>query len=83
MGCRCLAEQVYFPTIVRARVISHLGYTQEASATACTQSSQEFQHAAFQQELSYRVRGSLTNSFDSTTKSMHGLFPGARLGNVS
>src|SRR5262245_14695953 len=30
---------------------------------------------------SYRVRGILTDGFDSTTKSMRTLFPGARLGN--
>ena len=41
----------------------------------------EFQRAALQQEPSYRVRGILTDGFDSTTKSMRTLFPGARLGN--
>src|SRR6266545_2868819 len=30
---RCLTEKVYLPTIVRGRVIWHLGYTTEASAT--------------------------------------------------
>jgi hypothetical protein len=34
-----------------------------------------------QHEPAYRVRGILTDGFDSTTKSMHTLFPGARLGN--
>ena len=34
-----------------------------------------------QQEPSYRVRGILTDGFDSTTKSMRILFLGARLGN--
>jgi hypothetical protein len=62
-------------------VIWHLGYTTEASATAFTQSYQEFQRAASQHEPSYRVRGILTDGFDSTTKSMRTLFPGARLGN--
>src|SRR4030095_6742679 len=33
-----------------------------------------------QQEPSYRVKGVLTDGFDSTTKSMRTLFPGARLG---
>jgi hypothetical protein len=42
---------------------------------------EEFQQAAFQQEPTYRVRGILTDGFDSTTKSMRTLFPGARLGN--
>jgi hypothetical protein len=40
-----------------------------------------FQGVALQQELSYRVRGILTDGFDSTVKSMRTLFPGARLGN--
>src|SRR5262249_23627728 len=39
------------------------------------------QQAALQQEPSYRVRGILTDGFDSTTSSLRTLFPGARLGN--
>ena len=78
---RCLTEKVYLPTIVRGRVIWHLGYTEEASAAALTQSYGLFQRAAFQQEPAYRVRGILTVGFDSTTKSMRTLFPGVRLGN--
>jgi len=77
---RCLTEKVYLPTIVRGRVIWHLGYTKEASAAAFTQSYQVFQRAASQQEPAYRVRGILTDGFDSTTSSMRALFPGARLG---
>jgi hypothetical protein len=77
----CLTDKVYLPTIVTGRVIWHLGYTEDASAAAFTQSYQEFQRTASQQEPSYRVRGILTDGFDSTTKSMHTLFPGARLGN--
>jgi hypothetical protein len=77
----CLTDKVYLPTIVCGRVIWHLGYTMEASAAAFTQSYQEFQRAAFQHEPSYRVRGILTDGFDSTVKSMRTLFPGARLGN--
>jgi hypothetical protein len=77
---RCLTEKVYLPTIVSGRVLWHLGYTMEASAVAFTQSYQEFQRTAHQQEPSYRVRGVLTDGFDSTTKSMRALFPGARLG---
>jgi hypothetical protein len=77
----CLADKVYLPTIVRGRVIWHLGYTTEASAAAFTQSYGVFQGAALQHEPSYRVRGILTDGFDSTTKSLHTLFPGARLGN--
>ena len=78
---RCLTDKVYLPTIVSGRVLWHLGYTEEASAAAFTQSYGEFQRAASQQEPSYRVRGVLTDGFDSTTKSMRTLFPGARLGN--
>src|SRR5213080_4184246 len=78
---RCLTEKVYLPTIVSGRVLWHLGYTTEASTAAFTQSYREFQQAALQQEPSYRVRGILTDGFDSTTNSMRTLFPGARLGN--
>jgi hypothetical protein len=77
----CLTDKVYLPTIVRGRVLWHLGYTEHASAAAFTQSYQEFQRAASQQEPSYQVRGILTDGFDSTTSSMRTLFPGARLGN--
>jgi hypothetical protein len=76
----CLTDKVYLPTIVSGRVIWHLGYTEEASAAAFTQSYEVFQCAASQQEPSYRVRGVLTDGFDSTSKSMRTLFPGARLG---
>ncbi len=76
----CLTEKVYLPTIVCGRVIWHLGYTEDASAAALTQSYQEFQRVALQHEPAYRVRGILTDGFDSTTKSMRTLFPGVRLG---
>ena len=42
----------------------------EASAAAFTRSYQEFQRATYQQEPPHRVRGVLTDGFDSTTKSM-------------
>ena len=77
---RCLTDKVYLPTIVTGRVLWHLGYTTEASAAAFTESYQEFQRAALTQEPAYRVRGVLIDGFDSTTKSMRTLFPGARLG---
>jgi hypothetical protein len=77
----CLTDKVYLPTIVHGRVIWHLGYTEDASAAAFTQSYGAFQRAASRQEPSYRVKGVLTDGFDSTTKSMRTLFPGARLGN--
>jgi hypothetical protein len=78
---RCLTDKVYLPTIVQGRVLWHLDYTTEASAAAFTQSYQEFQRAALQQEPTYRVRGILTDGFDSTVKSLRTLFPGAHLGN--
>src|SRR5215510_11609878 len=77
---RCLTEKVYLPTIACGRVLWHLGYTTEASAAAFTQSYGEFQRAASEQEPSYRVKGALTDGFDSTTKSLRTLFPGVRLG---
>jgi hypothetical protein len=77
---RCLTEKVYLPTIVGGRVIWHLGYSESKSAAAFTESYGASQRAALQQEPSYRVRGALTDGFDSTTKSMQTLFPTARLG---
>jgi hypothetical protein len=77
---RCLTDKVYLPTIVSGRVIWHLGYTTEASAAAFAQSYEGFQRAASQQEPSYRVKGVLTDGFDSTTKSLRTLFPGVRVG---
>jgi hypothetical protein len=77
----CLTEKVYLPTIVSGRIIWHLEYTENASTAAFTQSYEEFRRAASQQEPSYRVRGILIDGFDSTTRSLHTLFPGARLGN--
>src|SRR5499427_4404979 len=77
---RCLTDKVYLPTIVRGRVLWHLGYTTEASAVALTQSYGEFQCAALQEDPSYRVKGVLTDGFDSTTKSLRTLFPGVRVG---
>src|SRR6266853_43387 len=63
----CLTDKVYLPTIVRGRVLWHVGYTEHASAAAFTQSYGEFQRAASQQDPAYRVRGILTDGFDSTT----------------
>jgi hypothetical protein len=76
-----LADPVYLPTIVCGRVIWHLGYTESASAVALTQSSGACQRPASPQEPSYRVRGVLTDGFDSTPKSLRALYPGACLGN--
>src|SRR4029453_4819185 len=77
----CLTERVYLPTIVSGRVIWHLGYSASKSAAAFTESYGDFQRAALQVEPAYQVQGALTDGFDSTTRSMKTLFPGARLGN--
>jgi hypothetical protein len=77
---RCLTEKVYLPTIVSGRVLWHLGYSDSKSAAAFMESYGDFQRAAHTHEPSYRVRGALTDGFDSTTKSMRTLFPSARLG---
>jgi hypothetical protein len=77
---KCLTEKVYLPTIVSGRVIWHLGYSDSKSAVAFTESYGQFQQAALAHEPSYRVQGALIDGFDSTTKSMRTLFPGARLG---
>ena len=57
-----------------------MGYSESKSAVAFTESYGQFQHAALEHEPSYRVKGALIDGFDSTTKSMRTLFPGARLG---
>jgi hypothetical protein len=77
---KCLTERVYLPTIVSGRVLWHLGYSDSKSAVAFTESYGVFQRAALQHEPSYQVRGALTDGFDSTMKSLHTLFPRARLG---
>ena len=77
---RCLTERVYLPTIVRGRVLWHLGYSASKSAAAFTESYGAFQRAALEHKPSYQVRGALTDGFDSTISSMRTLFLGARLG---
>jgi hypothetical protein len=77
---RCLTERVYLPTIVRGRVIWHLGYSESKSAAAFTASYGEFHRVASQEDPSYQVKGALTDGFDSTVSSMRALFPGVRLG---
>ena len=77
---RCLTERVSLPTIVRGRVLWHLGYSASKSAAAFTESYGAFQRAALEHEPSYQVRGALTDGFDSTVSSLRTLFPGARLG---
>jgi hypothetical protein len=76
----CLTGKVYLPTIVSGRVLWHLGYSASKSAAAFTESYGVFQRAALEHDPSYHVRGALTDGFDSTTKSLRTLLPGARLG---
>src|SRR2546428_12204703 len=77
---RCLTDRVYLPTIVSGRVLWHLGYSDAKSAAAFAASYGQFQQAALKHDASYRVKGALTDGFDSTVSSMRTLFPGARLG---
>ena len=77
---RCLTERVDLTTIVRGRVLWHLGYSATKSTAAFTESYGGFQRAALAHAPSYQVRGALTDGFDSTVSSMRTLFPGARLG---
>jgi hypothetical protein len=77
---RCLTERVSLPTIVRGRVLWHLGYSASTSAAAFTASYGEFHRVAHQEDPLYQVKGALTDGFDSTVSSMRTLFPGARLG---
>src|SRR6266566_3734155 len=65
---KCLTARVYLPTIVSGRVLWHLGYSASKSAVAFTESYGDFQRAALAHEPSYRVRGALTDGFESTTK---------------
>ena len=46
----CLRDKGYLPTLVHGRVLWHLGDPEEASAAAFTQSYQEVQRAAVDQE---------------------------------
>jgi hypothetical protein len=64
---RCLTDTVSLPTIVSGRVIWHLGYSDSKSAAAFTDSYGVFQPAALHHDPSYRVKGALTDGFDSTT----------------
>ena len=77
---KCLTDRVYLPTIVSGRVIWYLGYSESKSVVAFTESYGQFQHTALAHEPSYQLQGALIDGFDSTTKSMRTLFPGARLG---
>ena len=76
----CLADKVYLPTIVSGRLLWHLGYTDDKSATAFERSYRVFHQATLCQDPAYQVRGILTDGFDSTRRSLRRLFPTARIG---
>ena len=75
---RCLTAKVSVPTMVCGRVLWHLGDTEAARTAAFPQAYRAFPQAALQQEPLSRVRGLLTDGFDSTTRSLRTLCPGAR-----
>ena len=77
----CLAEKVYLPTISGDHVLWHIGYTEDKSAAAFEASYGQFRDAALTHDPSWKVRGVLTDSFESTVGTMKKLFPGARIGN--
>src|SRR6266851_1434196 len=56
----CLTERVYLPTIVRGRVLWHLGDSASKSAAAFTQSYGQFQRLANQTDPSYHEDAALT-----------------------
>lgn len=78
---KCLGEKVYLPTIVTGRVIWHLGYVTDKSAAAFKGSYGKFRQSAQHLDPGYRVKGILTDGFESTIKSLRSLFPGVRIGN--
>jgi hypothetical protein len=77
---RCRTERVSLPTIVRGRVLWHLGYRAATSAAAFTASSGKLHRVAHQAAPSSQVKGARIDGFDSTTSSRRARFPGARLG---
>lgn len=78
---KCLTEKVYLPTIVSGHLIWHLGYTEDKSAAASEESYGQFRQSGPNHDPSWKVRGVLTDSFESTAGAMKKLFPVARIGN--
>src|SRR6266536_567343 len=56
---QCLTARVYLPTIVRGRVLWHLGYSASKSAVAFTASYGQFRRVAYQEDPGYEVQGVL------------------------
>jgi hypothetical protein len=77
----CRHAKVYLPTIAQGRVLWHLGYTATKSAQVFGESYGLFRHAALQVDPAYRVRGILTDGFESTRHCMRVLFPKVAVGN--
>lgn len=77
----CRRSKVYLPTMAQGRLLWHLGYTTAKSAQAFGQSYGLFRKTALHADPAYRVRGILTDGFESTIQSLRTLFPKVPLGN--
>jgi len=77
----CLTEKVYLPTVACGHLIWHIGYAEDKSAEAFEASYGQFRQAGLNYDPSWKVRGVLTDSFDSTVRTVKKLFPEARVGN--
>ena len=77
----CLTDKVYLPTVVRGHLIWHMGYTKDKSALEFEKSYSQFRQAGLSYDPTWKVRGILTDSFESTIGAMKKLFPDARIGN--
>jgi transposase-like protein len=78
---KCRAEKVYLPTITSGFIVWHLGYVTNKNADAFLESYKQFKDSAETLDSEYRVKGILTDGFESTIKSLRSLFPTARIGN--
>ena len=77
----CPGEKVYLTTIASGHLIWHPGYTADKSADSFEESYRLFREAGLRINPSWKVRGILTDGFESTVGSMKNLFPGAVIGN--
>jgi hypothetical protein len=76
----CLADKVSLPTMVRGRVIWHVGSSRDTSARALEQSYGALRQAAFEHDPTSKGKGMLTAGVESTRNSLRRLVPKARLG---
>ena len=77
----CLTDKVYLPTVVKGHLIWHMGYTKDKSEMAFEKSYGQFRDAGVSFNPSWKVRGVLTDSFESTIGAITKQFPEARIGN--